>query len=68
MSEWMFICLCCGQPVKGRGQPVKDPVKAWEFLKRLGYTRESLLTEHLANLDYTSPGFSDWLREHQDLA
>lgn len=65
-SEMQYRCLCCNQPVTQPGKAPKDMAKAWESLKLLGYTREQLLDEHLANLDYTAPGFTDWLREHPE--
>lgn len=59
----VYICLCCDQPVHEPRQ-CYDPKKAWEMLQALGYSKESLLTEHLDNIDFTAAGLSDWLRMH----
>jgi hypothetical protein len=56
-------CLCCGQPVTERGKPVtpERAAKAYMIFLALGFTREALLTKHRAQLDYQSPGFTEWL-------
>ena len=60
-----YKCLCCDQIVTAPRR-CANPEAAWGMLKLLGYTREELLTTHLANIDFTAQGFSDWLREHAD--
>jgi hypothetical protein len=56
-------CLCCGQAVTKRGDPMTPvrAVRAWAFLAGLGYSREALLTKHRAQLEYQSPGLVEWL-------
>lgn len=63
-TEPAFKCLCCDQPVTKRGAMPGNPAKALAVLEALGYTREQLLTTHRANLDYTAPGFIDWLEAY----
>jgi hypothetical protein len=62
----MFKCLCCDQIVHEPGQPVtpERAEKAFAFLTALGYSRESLLTEHRANIDFTAPGLIEWIERH----
>jgi hypothetical protein len=58
------ICLCCGQTVLARRDACLTPEKAERDLalfEALGYTRESLLTKHRAQIDYQLPGFAEWL-------
>jgi hypothetical protein len=67
-AEWLddtslHTCLCCGQQLAGPGKPI-DPARAQmalSVLQALGYTREVLLTKHRGQIDYQSPGFSEWL-------
>ena len=57
-------CLCCLQFVE-RGRPVKTQEQidaTMSLLKALGFTRESLLTKHRAQIDFQSPGLSAWLQ------
>ena len=56
-------CLCCGQPVLKRGNPIthERAVRALHIFEALGFTREALLSKHRAQLDYQSPGFAEWL-------
>jgi hypothetical protein len=56
-------CLCCGQPVTQRGEPItpERAARALAIFTALGFTREALLTKHRAQLDYQSPGFAEWL-------
>jgi hypothetical protein len=56
-------CLCCGQTIKKRGDPMtpQRAVRAYAFLSGLGYTKEELLTKHRAQLEYQSPGFIECL-------
>ena len=60
-------CLCCGQPIEGPGKPITPDraARAYTIFLALGFTREALLAEHRAQLDYQSPGFMEWL-EHND--
>jgi hypothetical protein len=68
-AEWLddmslHTCLCCGQQLKGPGSPI-TPDRAWRAYRMfmaLGLTREDLLGKHKAQLDYQSPGFSEWLK------
>jgi hypothetical protein len=57
------VCLCCGQLVYA---PVPmTPERAWRALRMfeaLGLTREDLLGKHREQIDYQSPGFSEWLQ------
>ena len=56
-------CLCCQQPVT-RGRPVVSAEHAaaeLAMLEQLGFTRESLLTKHRAQIDFQMPGLSSWL-------
>jgi hypothetical protein len=63
-------CLCCGQQVKAPGNPMtpERAERALRILTALGHTREGLLTEHRAQIDYQSPGFAEWLEAQQDLS
>ena len=68
-AEWLddkglHTCLCCGQTVLARRDACLTPEKAERDLalfEALGYTRESLLTKHRAQIDYQLPGFAEWL-------
>jgi hypothetical protein len=64
----MFKCLCCDQIVSKPGQRVtpEKAVRAFAFLNALGYSRESLLGEHRANIDFTAPGLAEWLEQQGD--
>lgn len=57
-------CLCCGQLHYKAGGPMT--VEEFELnllmLEKLGYTRESLLRDHRAQLDYQLPGMAAWLQ------
>jgi hypothetical protein len=58
------VCLCCGQLAVSpprRSTPAEFEHE-WRILDGLGYTRESLLTKHRAQIDYQSPGFAQWLQ------
>lgn len=61
----MFKCLCCDQIIREPGNPVSPEraARVFTFLTGLGYTRDSLLDEHRANIDYTLPGFAEWLEQ-----
>jgi hypothetical protein len=69
-AEWIEatdkdICLCCGQNVLARRDGCLTSEKAERDLalfEALGYTRESLLTKHRAQIDYQLPGFAEWLQ------
>ena len=56
-------CLCCDQIITEPGRPMtaERAPRAFAFLAALGYTRESLLGEHRATIDFTAPGFAEWL-------
>ena len=58
-------CLCCGQLVY-QGTPItpERAEAAFKLFTRLGLTREDLLTKHREQIDYQSPGFSEWLEGH----
>ena len=60
-------CLCCGQSVFARPNKPMTPERAeaaFKLFTRLGLTREDLLTKHREQIDYQSPGFSEWLEGH----
>lgn len=68
-SEWMDateknVCLCCGQFVaKGRDGCTPDEFHLQlVLLEALGYTRDSLLGKHRAQVDFQLPGFAEWLQ------
>jgi hypothetical protein len=56
-------CLCCGQPVLKRGNPItpQRAERALAIFTALGFRRDDLLGKHRAQLDYQSPGFAEWL-------
>lgn len=56
-------CLCCGQLHYKRGEPstVKEMEITLVLLEAMGYTRETLLRDHKAQLDYQFPGMASWL-------
>ena len=60
-------CLCCGQPITQRGNPItpERAVRAFSILTALGFSREALLTTHRAQLDYQSPGLAEWIEAQQ---
>jgi hypothetical protein len=67
-ADWIddtdiHTCLCCGQPVLKRGNPMTPDraPRAWAIFLALGLTREDLLGKHREQLDYQSPGFAEWL-------
>jgi hypothetical protein len=67
-AEWLEnadknICLCCGQMVLKRGNPITPDRAARAFLifSALGLTRADLLGKHREQIDYQSPGFAQWL-------
>jgi hypothetical protein len=68
-AEWLdstdkHVCLCCGQLVY-RSVPIGDRAEAaFKLFTRLGLTREDLLTKHREQIDFQSPGFSQWLEGH----
>jgi hypothetical protein len=57
------ICLCCMQLTSQRVNRVtpEEAAKRYELLEAIGYTRESLLNKHRAQLDYQMPGMAQWL-------
>lgn len=57
------VCLCCGQLRYRRKEPLTQAEMEpnWVLLDALGYTREKLLREHRAQLDYQLPGLAAWL-------
>lgn len=57
-------CLCCGQLHYKAGEPktVAELELEWLLLEQLGYTRETLLRDHRAQLDYQLPGMATWLQ------
>jgi len=61
-----FKCLCCDLPVLKQGAPVTEEraARGYAFLRRIGFTREALLGEHRANLDYTAPGLVEWIERN----
>ena len=69
-AEWLEAtdktsCLCCGQTVIKRGGDGCSPhqqAQRFALLDALGYTRESLLTKHRAQLDHQLPGLAEWLQ------
>jgi hypothetical protein len=63
LSADLHKCLCCGQPMTRRGNPVtpERAERALGILLDLGFSRQALLTKHRAQLDYQSPGFVEWL-------
>ena len=68
-AEWLEtpdknVCLCCGQAVLKRGNPMTPErcARALEMFTALGLTREDLLGKHRAQIDYQSPGFAEWLQ------
>jgi hypothetical protein len=52
-------CLCCGQPVLKRGNPITPECaeRALAIFEGLGFRRDDLLIRHRAQLEYQSPGF-----------
>jgi hypothetical protein len=56
-------CLCCGQAVTKRGDPMtpQRAVRAYAFLAGLGYERDDLLGKHRAQLEYQSPGMVEFI-------
>ncbi len=56
-------CLCCGQPVMERGNPVtpERTERALAIFEALDLSPDDLLTRHRAQLDYQAPGFVEWL-------
>lgn len=61
-----FTCLCCDKIIAERGKPAtpQEAAKAFLFLNALGYSRESLLSEHRANIEFTMPGLAEWLEQN----
>jgi hypothetical protein len=58
--------LCCGQlhyrpDDRGSPLPIDELEVQFRLLEALGYTRERLLNEHRAQLDYQLPGMAQWL-------
>ena len=60
-------CLCCGQPVTDRGNPItpERAERALGIFLALGFSCEDLLGKHRAQLDYQSPGFIEWLEARE---
>jgi hypothetical protein len=56
-------CLCCGQLVYqgGKQRSIPDLEHEFHFLEALGYTRDELLNEHRAQVEYQLPGMIEWL-------
>jgi hypothetical protein len=63
-------CLCCGQPVLKRGNPItpERAERALAIFTGLGFSRDDLLGKHRAQLDYQSPGFAEWLEARPEEA
>jgi hypothetical protein len=68
-AEWLEtpdknVCLCCGQAVLKRGNPMtpERAARALAMFEALGLTREDLLGEYREVIDYQSPGFAEWLQ------
>ena len=68
-AEWSdetheSICLCCGQiaPLRMNRVTPEEAVARFELLEALGFTRESLLTKHRAQLEWQLPGLAEWLQ------
>lgn len=68
-AEWLddtdkHTCLCCGQAVFERGNPItpERAARSLQIFEALGFTREDLLAKHRAQLDYQAPGFAEWLQ------
>jgi hypothetical protein len=62
-----MLCPCCAQPLlekhRGVAQYSDEAASAHlVFLAAIGWTAESLLEHASEALDWTSPGFTDWLR------
>ena len=56
-------CLCCGQKVGDESKARTWPhASQWALLDALGYTRDSLLTKHRAQIDFQMPGLAEWLQ------
>jgi hypothetical protein len=57
-------CLCCGQLHYGKSEEQRTPLQfaaELSLLEQLGYTRDNLLADHRAQLDYQLPGMATWL-------
>jgi hypothetical protein len=63
MSQTSFTCLCCGKPVTQPGKPMtaEQSARAYRVLRAQGHSRAGLLTLHRGNLEYTAPGFVEWI-------
>jgi hypothetical protein len=63
-----FKCLCCDQIITKQGAPVtpERAARAFTFLTALGYTRDSLLSEHRANIEFTAPGLAEWIEQQSE--
>jgi hypothetical protein len=61
-----FKCLCCGQDVSERGNPVtpERALRSYLVLTGQGYTPEDLTTVHRENLEFCAPGFVQWIEDH----
>lgn len=67
----MVRCPCCDALVtKPRSTPVTshEAARAMTMFKRKGLTREALLTQHRAALEFIAPGFIDWLNQQPGTA
>jgi hypothetical protein len=55
--------LCCGQLryEPGAAKTLAALETEFEFLERLGYTRDELLTKHREQVQYQLPGMIEWL-------
>lgn len=61
----VFICPCCDRPALPRPTPITESecLLSYAAMVHKGWTRERLLAEKSEDLDYISPGLTDWLRK-----